>query len=381
MPRILKCPCGSPVYPEEVRCSNCDRMVRCYCIHCHALININNKFCTKCGQINEKYNPGLQLEDMNGNKLKPVDEPSDLESLGIRTQAATKPNLLEEILEKEFDDESNVLAREIAQLKTELQTYAVSRDDKAPKNILLENLTTDYSGYKLGNRDVNERSMDVMREPAVDEAHLLIQSIPISSAELDEGEAVVLKEENLLDFWDCEIVVHSENRREPVHVGLGSNPAIARGIPGTICFTEASLIFFSYLESFEDVEHIFTYVDMNLKYLIDSQFMEDIHDNKLVFANHGIFKKRFPDTREIVVNFSWSIDPGKGEMKNQSFMLQSLLNRLKMYPQEAVIFAGKFFFSTNKATDDPVIVNILEDLKINVPKFHDVLKTRYTKLF
>jgi hypothetical protein len=341
---MLPCPrCGASIDDDTIACARCKTVVRFFCDSCNNPVLISVQHCVKCGAENTNYDPAFDKTTKAGND-----------------EAATNA------IESEFDTECTDLAKEIAELKGELgksemtSAFAATRSKQPSKK-----------------PDVYEQSLDLMATPATDEAHLLIQSMAISSAELQpEQEKPVQK---AVSFWDCDVVVHSKNTKEPVHLGLGSDPWKAKGIPGTIIFTQSAAIFISYIPQFRNINDVFAYFSFNIDTLNDYHLDPDIARNYLVFNSTGLFKKKFPGTLAINVHFTWSKEPARGNAENQMFQFKSLIERLKLFKVESHLLGGDYLFTQGKKPASAEIRDILQDLK-EIPTVREIIKDRYPSL-
>ncbi|MHA1793748.1 MAG: zinc ribbon domain-containing protein, partial [Promethearchaeota archaeon] len=213
----IPCPrCGQPIYSDEVACTRCRLIIRYFCDRCNNPVLIYNKFCTKCGAPNPKYDPSLAPPSVENKQ----------ESLDQEPHPITKPRLQDEDekfpIEKEFDEECSKIEKEIENLKkvldTRMETHAAKTDklnsQKTPDmDKSIENTRSSNNAPSPFLLDFDHK-VTLLERPVVDEAHLIIQSIPITSAD-ESKEREIIK---LLDYWDAEVYVHSKSRREPIHI-------------------------------------------------------------------------------------------------------------------------------------------------------------------
>nr|MDO8111700.1 zinc ribbon domain-containing protein [Candidatus Sigynarchaeota archaeon] len=343
------CPrCNATIAPDAIVCAKCRLVVRYFCESCNNPIFISTKYCTKCGAVNSNYDPTF-------------DKPSG------NAQSTNKG----EVVDTDFDQESAKIAKEIAELKASL---VPSRPPVKKAATLLFATEKDKPAIK----DIYEQSIDIMKEPTVDEAHMLIQTMAISSAEL-QPEKAETKPVKAVSSWDCEVVVHSKNKQEPVHIGLGSSPDSAKGVPGTIFFTQSSVIFITYIPQYRDISDIFAYFAFNIDLLSSYTLDPAMEKNKLVFNNSGLFKKKFPGVQAINVHFSWSTDAAQGDVDSQMFVFKSLIDRLKLFHIESHLLSGDYLFTTGKSPKDPGIQDIVQELK-GMQSIYDIIADKYPSL-
>jgi hypothetical protein len=313
-----------------------------FCESCGGPVTITTAQCPKCDQVNPNYDPSILSSAPAG---KPGQRPV-------------------QDIEAEIDEESNVLAKQIAELRQACTPKKTGRDKNTQR------------GRPAVKRvkNVNEASLEVLSEPAVDESHLLVQSMPFSSADLEPVDNK--KQETIIATWDCDLLVHSQNRKEPIHVGLGTNPSIARGIPGTIFFTKGMLIFVSYQARIDKVRDVFAYCTAAIENLSKYQLGPGLHDNTLEFTSHGLFKKHFPGPSTFFVNFTWSKDPAAGDIDNQMFAFKSTIDRLQQFKAETRLLGGDIVFLTGVPPNDPHVQDILVELR-RVASIVDEIKRKY----
>jgi len=199
----------------------------------------------------------------------------------------------------------------------------------------------------------------------------------ISSVDMQE-EQMATKPEEVALHWDCSVVVHSKNKQEPVHIGLGSDPFKARGIPGTIIFTRSTVLFITYIPKFTTINDIFAYFSFNINALQDYALDADIRKNYMIFKSSGLFKKKFPGVLSINVNYSWAKD--QGDIENQMLVLRSMIERMKLYPSESRLLGGDYLFTQGKSLKDFEIHDILIELKTNMPGVFDVITQQYPSI-
>ena len=374
--RVYVCPeCGAKIYPDEVGCTKCRYIIRTFCSRCNNLVEKTRQFCPKCGQRNDRHEPEL--------KLKSKDEINELEFLTeleiASATSSSKHDEIKEILKLEIDDEfdqsSENLHDEISELKKELQ----GNDKSVQREKLFETFTRDFSGFRKGDKDILGQSFDAtLGESAVDEIDLLIKSMSITP-QSDEIKAPVIKEA-LINTWDCEAILHAQGQ---VLIGLGTNPELAKGIQGTVFITESMFIFIGHVQEMEGgkITNIFAYFDASIQHIDKHIFRPGLHENKITFMPHGFFKKKYGNISSIHFNFSWSEDPEKDKWEYQAFILQSTLDKLKVFERPIAIPCGKHYFITGKPPNDPSIRTVLADFKLNHPVIIKLLQKKYPILF
>ncbi len=221
---------------------------------------------------------------------------------------------------------------------------------------------------ELGSTDIDkafdEKSMAIAREIAELKATLGGGGSPRPT------ERVVL-------HWHSDVVLHSKGRGNIIHIGFGTDPDHAKGVPGILFFTGARLVFFSYLDAYENVSGILAYFTAELHKLTAYDFNpEDSRRNYLAFENHGILKHNFPDTRAIMVNFTWSTSPERGAPKNQAFILKSMLEWEKLAPFESPFPGGDYLFIVSTPRDDPLVKDVLVELE-SIPEIRELVRKEY----
>nr|MDO8115733.1 zinc ribbon domain-containing protein [Candidatus Sigynarchaeota archaeon] len=170
--------------------------------------------------------------------------------------------------------------------------------------------------------------------------------------------------ERVIMQWHSDVVLHSKGRGNVIHIGFGTDPEHAKGVPGMLFFTESRLVFFSYLVSFENVSGILAYFTAELQRLTAYDFNpDDMHRNYLAFENHGILKRNFPEARAIMVNFSWSKDPERGNAQSQSFIFKSMMDRVKGTARASTFPGGDYLFLVSTPRDDPQVTDVLVELE------------------
>jgi hypothetical protein len=352
-----QCPrCGSAIEEDTIACSKCKTVVRFFCDTCNKPVLINSRQCPSCGADNENYDQAFD-----------------------KVQGASEAGPATGAMESQFDDESSDIAKEIAELKGELGKSEMAEAFSAARSKPAKPGKPGKPGQPAGGLDVEVKPFDVAAAPATDDAHLLIQSMATSSADLQpEQEKPVQK---VLSAWDCDVIVHSKNNKEPVHVGLGTDPWKARGISGTIMFTQSAVIFITYIPQIRNINDVFAYVSFNIGTLNDYHLDPDMSRNYLVFNSTGLFKKKFPGTLAINVHFTWSKVAADGDVQNQMFQFKSLIERLKLFKKaESKLLSGDYMFTQGKKpADHPEIRDILEELK-GIPSVHEIIKDRYPSL-
>ncbi|MHA1680010.1 MAG: zinc ribbon domain-containing protein [Promethearchaeota archaeon] len=395
---IYECPnCGTPIYPEEVACTQCRLVIRTFCARCNYQVEKDRKYCPACGMPNLRFEEDLILKSTG---FSGVDDGGEIEEMIQNVDAVALPrstlNELEKIkrnisremkgggeldIEEDFNETSSSLADEINDLKnTLIQDSEESEKDKLArtKGILVESFTRDYTGNIRGQKDIHEQSLDEsFNEPAVDEVHLLIKSMSMNDPTLSEKSHTRESRDKLLMDWDCTVYLHGGNK---ILIGLGSNPVQSKPVPGTLFITETSIIFFSYIENFEGIPGILSYFDGGIQYLENYTFSIDIADNVFFFQPHGIFQQKYPSARNIYLHFTWPDYDGADSFKNQSLILNSYLERLKMNPKVAPMMVGKYHFMAGKHPTDPAIRNILGDLQAFYPEIVERIKNRYPSI-
>ncbi len=348
-----QCPrCGSAIEEDTIACLKCKTVVRFFCETCTKPVLINSRQCPTCGDDNPNYDPAFE-----------------------KSQGASEAEPATGAIENEFDDESTDIAKEIAELKGELGKSEMA---DAFSTARFKPTKPGKPSQPVSDQAIDVKPFDVMAAPATDEAHQLIESMVTSSAELQpEQEKPVQK---VLSAWDCDIIVHSKNNKEPVHIGLGTDPWKARGIPGTIMFTQSAVIFITYIPQIRNINDVFAYVSFNISTLNDYHLDSDMSRNYLVFNSTGLFKKKFPGTLAINIHFTWSKVAADGDVQNQMFQFKSLIERLKLFKVDSHLLSGDYLFTQGKKpADHPEIRDILEELK-GIPSVYEIIKDRYPSL-
>jgi len=368
--KIYICPgCGFKIYPDEIACTRCKFLIRTYCSRCNSAIERNLKSCPRCGQKNPKYDPSVILVAQ-----EEEDELDVLRETGIAESVKDKKiaDVLGVDIEKDFDESNAGLEKEIEELKSRLD----EQQKKATKARLFESFTRNYGGYKVGDKDISERSLEsTFRDPAIDEVDLLIKSMAV----LPPEQRAKTRPEKLLAVWDCDAYMHAAGR---VLVGLGNNPEFATGIPGSMYVMETAIAFVSYQEEFAGIAGLFAYFDASLQFLdACDNFSPTINKNAIVFKNHGLCQSKLPVERTFSINFSWADEKAKGDWKNQAILLKSMLERQQLFARKEAAPAGKFFMFAGKQPTDNSIKSILASLKIYFPAIIKDMREKYTMLF
>jgi len=372
---------------------------------------------------NDKYDPAITLTPINAPNLS-----------GLKaTDARGTINVAPTDLDYEFEKESVMIAQEIDELKKTLlgsvslpkinimagQSRSREMDGAdrpaghaggADRNMPLLFFDhcrdeSDGAGIQSGSEPAElESSMQaseppassiadsigLLRSPVVDETHLLLQSLPVSSADLESppsGSERSSEPDELIMYWDCRSFLHSDNAREPIHVGKPFKDFMIEGMPGTIFFTTSTVLFIMYYPRIksENVDHAFAYYDANLNYLSDFNFSEYINQNFINFETHGIFKSKFPELQVFTINFSWPNDPEVGNFKTQSFKLRSLLQRIKAFGARdpPMPFVGRYSMLSGVSPFDEgsFIHKIKLDIKQYYPAIYEVLLKKYPGLY
>lgn len=347
---MLACPrCGATIEEGSIVCGKCRLVVQYTCESCSGPILINMKHCP---------NPNCMAENPNYDPI--FDDPAK----ALPTQKAIPA------IENQFDEESSEIAKEIAELKSTME-WKVNIPTKTP----FVHETAD-DGIDT-TKSIYEESLDIQKEPTIDEAHMLIQTMAISSVEL-QPEQKSEKTEDVVSHWECSVIVHSKNKQEPVHIGLGSDPFKAKGIPGTIIFTQSNVLFITYIPKLTTINDIFAYFAFNIEKLQDYALDTDIKNNYLVFKNTGLFKKKFPGVLSINVHFSWAKD--QVDVQNQMFVFRSMVERMKLFHSESRLLGGDYLFTQGKNLKDPEIQDILVELKTAMPSVFDIIKEQYPSI-
>nr|MDO8112803.1 zinc ribbon domain-containing protein [Candidatus Sigynarchaeota archaeon] len=368
--RVFLCPdCGFKVYPDEIACPKCRFIIRTFCTKCNAMIERNLRHCPHCGTNNQKYDPSVKLVIH-----EEEDELEVLKQTGIGQAVKDKKiaHVLGIDVEKEFDASNQDLEKEIEELKKKLD----DQQKKTTKARLFETFTRDYTGYKVGDKDITARSLEsTFQDPAVDEVDLLIKSMAV----LPPEERAKIKPDKILLYWDCEAFLHASGR---ILVGMGTNPQNASGIPGTLFLTETALVFVTYQEEFASAANLFAYFDASLQFLGDcNKFSPEIGKNSMWFKNHGLAQKKLPLEPAFFVNFSWSTDDERGTWDNQALVLKSTIQRQQLFAGKDFLPAGKYFFFVGKPATDNSIKNILAGLQVFYPGIIKIMKEKYPMLF
>jgi len=314
---------------------------------------INLRQCPSCGAENSNYDAAFDKD---------------------RVEDAPKPAT--KAMESEFDDESSSIAKEIAELKNELGKSEMAAAFSAARS---RPAKQSKPGKHASGKDGDDKALDFIATPATDEAHLAIQSMATSSADLQLAEEKPVQK--VVSAWDCNVVVHSKNNKEPVHIGLGTDPWKAHGIPGTIILTQSAFIFISYIPQLRNINDVFAYVSFNIDALNEYHLDPEMSRNYLIFNSQGLFKKKFPGTLAININFTWSKDAANGDVQNQMFQLNSLIEKLKLFKKaESKLLSGDYLFTQGKKpADSPDIRDILQELK-NIPTVNEIIAERYPSL-
>ncbi len=352
-----QCPrCGSAIEDDTIACPKCKTVVRFFCETCTKPVLINSKQCPTCGDDNANYDPAFD-----------------------KGQGASEAGPATGAIESQFDDESSDIAKEIAELKGELGKSEMAAAFSAARSKPAKPGKPGKPDQPAGGQDVEVKPFDVAVPPATDEAHLAIQSMATSSVDLQPVQEKPVQK--VLSAWDCDIIVHSKNNKEPVHIGLGTDPWKARGIPGTIVFTQSAAIFISYIPQLRsNINDVFAYVSFDIGALNDYHLDPEMSKNYLIFNSTGLFKKKFPGTLAINVHFTWSKEKDRGDVQNQMFQFKSLIERLKLFKVESHLLNGDYLFTQGKKpADNPEVRDILEELK-GIPSVFDIIKDRYPSL-
>ena len=345
---MQKCPrCGTTIENDSIVCKKCRLVVQYTCESCNEPVLITMKRCSKCMAENPNYDPIFD---------EPVKAVEDQKAIPA--------------IDDQFDEESSEIAKEIAELKTTME----SKPGPRTKSPLLFDIA-DASGTTT--KTIYEEALDIQKEPAIDEAHMLIQTMAISSADLQQEQKTNKPEEVSLQ-WECSVIVHSKSKQEPVHVGLGSDPFKAKGIPGTIIFTQSTVLFITYIPKLTTINDIFAYFAFNIENLQDYALDPEIKKNYMIFKSTGVFRKKFPGVLSINVNFSWAKD--QDDVQNQMFVFQSMIERMKLFHAGSRLLGGDYLFTQGKSLKDPDIQDILIELKTNLPTVLDVIKQQYPSI-
>ncbi|MEX2680616.1 MAG: zinc ribbon domain-containing protein [Candidatus Sigynarchaeota archaeon] len=351
---MLPCPrCDAAIDDDAIACPICKTVVRFFCDNCNTPILINLKQCPACGAENVNYDAMFDKNQVVG-ESKPVDK----------------------AMESAFDDENSSIAREIAELKNELGKSEMADAFSAARS---KSAKPGKPSKQASGTDGDDKALDFIATPATDEAHLAIQSMATSSADLQPDEEKPVQK--VVSAWDGSVVVHSRNSKEPVHIGLGTDPWKAHGIPGTIIITQSAFIFISYIPQIRNINDVFAYVSFNIDALNDYHLDPEMPRNYLVFNSQGVFKKKFPGTLAINVNFTWSKDAANGDVQNQMFQFRSLIEKLKLFKKvESKLLSGDYLFTQGKKpANSPDIRDILQELK-NIPTVNEIIVDRYPSL-
>ncbi len=359
--------------PDEIACTKCRFIIRTYCDRCNAMVERNLSQCPRCGNRNRRYDGTVKLVVQ-----EEVDDLDMLAETGLaETARDTNVTRVTKTLgidpEQDFDDSNSDLEKEIEALKIRLD----NQQQKATKARLFETFTRNYGGYKVGDQDIPARSLDsTFKEPAVDEIDLLIKSMAVLPPDEKTGK---VEPDKVVRSWDCEAYLHAAGK---ILVGLGSNPLYASGIPGIMFVTDTTIMFASYLEELGGITRLFAYFDASLQYLGDcNKFHQALHENSLIFRNHGIIKRKLPLEPSFSVNFTWSANKSEGDWENQAQVLKSTLQRLQLYATKRSIPAGRFFFFTGKSPTDNSIKSVLAGIQVFAPQAIKVLQARFSVLF
>jgi len=342
------CPrCGTAIEEGSIVCAKCRLVVQYTCESCNEPVLISMKRCPNCMEDNPNYDP--IFDDLAKNVLFKKETPA---------------------IENEFDEKSSEIAKEIAELKSAMES-TTKTPTRAP-------FTDKHADDGIGKiRTIDEESPDLQKEPVIDEAHMLIQTMAISSADLQQEQKTNKPEEVSLQ-WECSVIVHSKSKQEPVHVGLGSDPFKAKGIPGTIIFTQSTVLFITYIPKLTTINDIFAYFAFNIENLQDYALDPEIKKNYMIFKSTGVFRKKFPGVLSINVNFSWAKD--QDDVQNQMFVFQSMIERMKLFHAGSRLLGGDYLFTQGKSLKDPDIQDILIELKTNLPTVLDVIKQQYPSI-
>ncbi len=376
--KVFACPtCQNKIYPDEVACTKCKTLIRTFCTRCDSLVERTLRFCSKCGQRNPKFDPSIQLvlpdDAVEHDLIQELD-------LAPALKGSKVANLLDIDDGDGFDLESAKLHDEIKELKAQLEAeHRVST-----KQNLFKHFTKDYE--PLGDaREVPSEQPAVHKsiasialqqslgEAAVDEVDLIIKAMG-SEIGRDESKGSKERDNILVNYWDCSVLLHAQSK---VLIGLGTDPASARPIPGTLFITTSTVMFVSYQYRIEDVQtDLFAYLDLHPKYV---QFhpAEAIQDNCLQFKPHGILGSKFPNWVSLTLNFSWSDEQEKGNWSNQAITLKSTLEKLKVFEREPPVLLGKYYFLIGKPPTDAAIRNIMGDLTLHYQAIASIIKAKY----
>ncbi|MHA1714149.1 MAG: zinc ribbon domain-containing protein [Promethearchaeota archaeon] len=376
---IYSCPhCGNDIYPDEVSCTVCRFIIRCYCTSCNNLIDRNKRYCPKCGMPNQKYDPSIKLQAKNGlTTFQVEDQVVNTHEIFYKKEV----NVLPADLDEDFDYKSQIIAKEIEDIKKNLEAGIKKEKPNLEdvKNKLVDDFTLNYEGFKRGSKDLSAQSLfETFREPVTDEAHLIIKSMGnISSKDL-QGQK---QKRGRLPYWDCLAYLKSRNKKDPVHIGFRSGQDLVQGIPGTLFILEKQIIFISYNWIYGEINKIFSYFNGALDLIHEIHFNTEIETNYLTFINHGILKKMFPSTKFLEFHFTWSKEPHAGSPETQSVQISALLQRLIVYDSEVAKKPGSFAFLLNVEPSDDSIRAILYDLKIFFPHIARIVKSKYPMLY
>ncbi|MBN2151077.1 MAG: zinc ribbon domain-containing protein [Candidatus Lokiarchaeota archaeon] len=354
---MLPCPrCGvAAIEDDAIACPNCNTVVRFFCEVCNDPVMINERQCPSCGVENPNYDPAFDKD-----------------------RGACGPEPAAKAMESEFDDECSDIAKEIAELKSELGKSELADAFSAAR----ANATRhDSPGKAASGQDGGvELSGPVTAPaaPAADEAGNVIR--PRSATPAGSGDEKGGAAQKVLSAWDCDVVVHSKNTKEPVHIGLGTDPWKARGIPGTAILTQSAFIFISYVPQLRNINDVFAYVSFNVGALNDYHLDPEMSRNYLVFNSTGLFKKKFPGTLAININFTWSKVAADGDVQAQIASLKRGLQEAGACKAESRLLSGDYLFTQGKKpAGHPEIRDILQELK-GIPAVHEIIADRYPSL-
>ncbi len=383
--KVINCPsCGSPIFPDELACTQCRFIVRTFCAQCNAMIDRSLKFCPRCGLPNPRYDPAIGLFSMldekesEGRREEGIGDeeaprivsvsPAVAALLGMQN-ASTPP----ENLERDLDASVQALEEEIEAMKKDLEA---KQDDDPSKARLLDAFSRDRLAIKDYIEDATSRFQDIMlQNPASDDAVRLISRLAGASSIVEDDvppEAVLLS-------WDCDAFLQSGGR---FLVGRGARPDEADGIPGTMFVTETALIFISFKESLDDASNVFSYFDASLQHLGDcNTFSPRIKNNAIEFKIHGMCAKKLPLEHSMAVNFSWIPGEVDHPWVDQAIALRSILKHQQQQPERRPAPAGIFFQFSGKSPFDNAIKNVLASLQLNFPRVLEKVVQKYPMLF
>lgn len=192
-------------------------------------------------------------------------------------------------------------------------------------------LAKDMDGQPSGS-NFSARETKTMEEEFEEECKSVAREIE----ELKETLGCAGMEEVLM-HWKGEVLIHSSNNREPIHVGLGTNPTRARGIPGLIILTSVNFVFISHLHEFEGINDIFAFAILAMGNLSEYTLGVSLENNRLIFTSHGMFLERFQGGNPIIVNFTWSTATNiDGSPELQARLFRSHVEAIEKEREESI---------------------------------------------